>query len=186
MTRLDAVSFISHGIAKVPEYSDSKTVQGADGEEEDFDGEVDDLEVSKSSALGRFCVNLNERAVMGEIDPLIGRDPEIERTIQILCRRSKNNPLYVGEPGVGKTAIAEGLARRIVLGETPEVLKGAVIYALDLGSLLAGTRYRGDFEERLKAVIKELEAIDEAVLFIDEMHTVVGAGATSGGLYGCL
>ncbi len=134
-----------------------------------------------STALEAFAVNLRERAVAGRIDPLIGREPEIERTIQVLCRRTKNNPLYVGEPGVGKTAIAEGLARRIVGGEVPEVLKEATIYALDLGALLAGTRYRGDFEERLKAVIGELEGQDNAVLFIDEIHTVIGAGATSGG-----
>src|SRR5690606_1473466 len=124
---------------------------------------------------------LNEKAKAGRIDPLIGREAEIERTIQILCRRSKNNPLFVGDPGVGKTAIAEGLARRLVLGEVPEVLKDAVIYALDMGTLLAGTRYRGDFEERLKAVVSELESIRGAILFIDEIHTVIGAGATSGG-----
>ena len=180
MTRLDAVSFISHGIAKVPQYSDARTVPGAGDEDEDYAGEGSVGE-GKSSALARFCVDLNQRAKEDKIDPLIGRDAEIDRTIQILSRRSKNNPLYIGEPGVGKTAIAEGLARRIVHDEVPEVLKGAVIYALDMGSLLAGTRYRGDFEERLKAVIRELEAIDEAILFIDEIHTIVGAGATSGG-----
>ena len=117
----------------------------------------------------------------GKIDPLIGREPEIERTIQILCRRTKNNPLYVGDPGVGKTAIAEGLAKRIVEGDVPEVLARSTIYALDMGALLAGTRYRGDFEERLKAVVSELEAQQGAILFIDEIHTVIGAGATSGG-----
>src|SRR5262249_12149427 len=129
-------------------------------------------------ALDAYCVNLNKKAKSGKIDPLIGRESEVDRTIQILCRRSKNNPLYVGDPGVGKTAIAEGLARRIV---QREVLLGASIYALDMGALLAGTRYRGDFEERLKAVLSELEAQPGAVLFIDEIHTVIGAGATSGG-----
>jgi ATP-dependent Clp protease ATP-binding subunit ClpA len=138
-------------------------------------------EGKKSSALADFCVNLNEKARQGKIDPLIGRDPELRRTIQVLCRRSKNNPIYVGDAGVGKTAIAEGLARKIIEGDVPEVLKEAVIYALDMGSLLAGTRYRGDFEERLKAVMKELEKMPHAVLFIDEIHTMIGAGATSGG-----
>jgi len=132
-------------------------------------------------ALNAYCVNLNKKALQGKIDPLIGRDMEIERTIQILCRRSKNNPLYIGDPGVGKTAIAEGLARRIVKGEVPDVLRSATIFSLDMGSLLAGTRYRGDFEERLKAVVTELENYDGAILFIDEIHTVIGAGATSGG-----
>jgi ATP-dependent Clp protease ATP-binding subunit ClpA len=176
MTRLDAVNYISHGIAKTPGRSQSRPVQGAD---EDAKGEA---AVKKGQeALNAYCVNLNKKALAGKIDPLIGRDPEIERTIQILCRRSKNNPLYVGDPGVGKTAIAEGLARRIVKNEVPEVLSNAVIYSLDMGALLAGTRYRGDFEERLKAVVSELEAIEGAVLFIDEIHTVIGAGATSGG-----
>ena len=179
MTRLDAVSFISHGIAKAPELSEVRSVEGAGDEDEIKDAEG--VAAKKSSALDKFCVNLNDKAQAGDIDPLIGREEEVERTIQILCRRSKNNPLYVGEPGVGKTAIAEGLARRIVHNEVPEVLKEATIYALDMGSLLAGTRYRGDFEERLKAVIKELEGIEHAILFIDEMHTVVGAGATTGG-----
>ncbi len=178
MTRLDAVSFISHGIAKVPEYSEGRPVRGA--EDEDFE-ETSETPEKKQSALEKFAVNLNEKARAGKIDPLIGRDAEIERTIQILCRRSKNNPLFVGDPGVGKTAIAEGLARKIIEKDVPEVLEDAVIYSLDMGSLLAGTRYRGDFEERLKAVIKEIEDIDKAILFIDEIHTVVGAGATSGG-----
>ncbi|HEU4969794.1 AAA family ATPase, partial [Sphingomonas sp.] len=133
------------------------------------------------SALKQFCVDLNAKAKDGKVDPLIGRGPEVDRTIQILCRRSKNNPLYVGDPGVGKTAIAEGLARKIVEGDVPEVLKPATIYALDMGALLAGTRYRGDFEERLKAVVSELEKLPHAILFIDEIHTVIGAGATSGG-----
>src|SRR5207248_6743622 len=126
-------------------------------------------------------VDLNEKAKAGKVDPLIGRMPEVDRTVQILCRRSKNNPLYVGDPGVGKTAIAEGLARKIVEGDVPDVLKPAVIYALDMGALLAGTRYRGDFEERLKSVVSELEKLPHAILFIDEIHTVIGAGATSGG-----
>ncbi|MEE8294401.1 MAG: ATP-dependent Clp protease ATP-binding subunit ClpA [Sphingomonadales bacterium] len=178
MTRLDAVSFISHGIAKVPEFSEGRKVKGVD---EDEIAEGESAPEKLESALSKFSVNLNEKAREGKIDPLIGREAEIERTIQILCRRSKNNPLYVGDPGVGKTAIAEGLARKIVEKEVPEVLEGAVIYSLDMGALLAGTRYRGDFEERLKAVIKEIENIDHAILFIDEMHTVVGAGATSGG-----
>jgi ATP-dependent Clp protease ATP-binding subunit ClpA len=177
MTRLDAVNYISHGIAKTPGRSQSRPVHGAD--EETKGGEA---AVKKGQeALSAYCVNLNKKAQAGKIDPLIGRDLEIERTIQILCRRSKNNPLYVGDPGVGKTAIAEGLARRIVKNEVPDVLSNAVIYSLDMGALLAGTRYRGDFEERLKAVVSELEAIEGAVLFIDEIHTVIGAGATSGG-----
>lgn len=175
MTRFDAVNYISHGIAKVPGQDSPRSPRGADETAED--GEVKKGE----EALKAYCDNLNEKAESGKIDRLIGRDKEVERTIQILCRRSKNNPLYVGDPGVGKTAIAEGLAKRIVDGEVPDVLKDAVIYALDMGALLAGTRYRGDFEERLKAVITEIERMDEAVLFIDEIHTVIGAGATSGG-----
>jgi ATP-dependent Clp protease ATP-binding subunit ClpA len=135
----------------------------------------------KESALAKYCVDLNAKSRKGDVDPLIGRDHEVERCIQVLCRRRKNNPLLVGDPGVGKTAIAEGLAARSSKGETPEVLQGATIYSLDMGALLAGTRYRGDFEERLKAVVKELEDHPDAVLFIDEIHTVIGAGATSGG-----
>jgi len=177
MNRLDAVSFISHGIAKRPGMSQQKTARGAD-EDEDA---AEKQNKSGTEALEAYCVNLNEKAKGGRIDPLIGRDAEVDRTIQILCRRQKNNPLYVGDPGVGKTAIAEGLARKIVKKEVPEVLQNAVIYALDMRSLIAGTRYRGDFEERLKSVVKELEAIKGAVLFIDEIHTVIGAGATSGG-----
>ncbi len=177
MSRLDAVNFISHGITKSGP-SEERKVRGAEDGENHGEGGA---EAKKSSALADFCVNLNERARQGKIDPLIGRDAELRRTIQILCRRSKNNPLYVGDAGVGKTAIAEGLARKIVEGEVPEVLKEAVIYSLDMGSLLAGTRYRGDFEERLKAVMKELEKLPNAVLFIDEIHTMIGAGATSGG-----
>ena len=176
MSRLDAVNYISHGIAKKPGLSEERRVKGADepaqGEEKREGG---------GEALANYCVNLNEKAKSGRIDILVGRHDEVERTIQILCRRSKNNPLFVGDPGVGKTAIAEGLALRITKGEVPEVLKNAVIYALDMGALLAGTRYRGDFEERLKAVINELENDPTAVLFIDEIHTVIGAGATSGG-----
>ena len=176
MTRLDAVNYISHGIAKVAGYSEARGVHGADDE-------TDEETVVKkgTDALDAYCVNLNQKAADGKIDPLIGRDGEIERTIQVLCRRTKNNPLYVGDPGVGKTAIAEGLARRIVKGSVPEVLVGNVIYSLDMGALLAGTRYRGDFEERLKAVLTELENMENSVLFIDEIHTVIGAGATSGG-----
>jgi len=176
MTRLDAVNYISHGIAKVPGYSESRGVHGSDEETEE------DTDVKKGTeALDAYCVNLNQKAADGKIDPLIGREDEIERTIQVLCRRTKNNPLYVGDPGVGKTAIAEGLARRIVNEEVPEVLIGNVIYSLDMGALLAGTRYRGDFEERLKAVLTELESMENSILFIDEIHTVIGAGATSGG-----
>jgi ATP-dependent Clp protease ATP-binding subunit ClpA len=175
MTRYDAVNYMSHGVAKRSGMSQSKPVRGA--EEEDSETVVK----NGSEALDAYCVNLNEKAKKGRIDPLIGRDAEIERTIQILCRRQKNNPLLVGDPGVGKTAIAEGLARMIVQGEVPEVLKNATIFSLDMGTLLAGTRYRGDFEERVKAVVKELENYPGAILFIDEIHTVIGAGATSGG-----
>lgn len=178
MSRLDAVNFISHGITKSGPAEDRK-VRGT--EEGEGNGESGAAEGKKTSALADFCVNLNEKARQGKIDPLIGRDSELRRTIQVLCRRSKNNPLYVGDAGVGKTAIAEGLARKIIEGDVPEVLKEAVIYALDMGSLLAGTRYRGDFEERLKSVMKELEKMPNAVLFIDEIHTMIGAGATSGG-----
>ncbi|MDP7423963.1 MAG: ATP-dependent Clp protease ATP-binding subunit ClpA [Rhodospirillales bacterium] len=176
MTRLDAVNYISHGIAKVPGYSDTREEHGAEGkmtEEEDIK--------RGSEALDTYCVNLNQKAADGKIDPLIGRELEIERTIQVLCRRTKNNPLYVGDSGVGKTAISEGLARRIVNEKVPEVLIDNVIYSLDMGTLLAGTRYRGDFEERIKAVLTELEDMPNSILFIDEIHTVIGAGATSGG-----
>src|SRR3954468_9063612 len=176
MNRLDAVSYISHGIAKRPGMSQPKQVRGTEEEEE---GEKQSKQGTE--ALEAYCVNLNEKARSGKVDPLIGRTAEVDRTVQILCRRSKNNPLYVGDPGVGKTAIAEGLARKIIEGDVPEVLKPAVIYSLDMGALLAGTRYRGDFEERLKAVVNELEKLPHAILFIDEIHTVIGAGATSGG-----
>ena len=180
MNRLDAVSFISHGIGKAIE--GPAEIKPAEGIEERDEKKPEEKSKGKpESALKQFCVNLNEKAKTGKIDPLIGRGPEVDRTVQILCRRSKNNPLYVGEPGVGKTAIAEGLARKIIEGNVPDVLKPAVIYSLDMGALLAGTRYRGDFEERLKAVVNELEKIPDAVLFIDEIHTVIGAGATSGG-----
>jgi ATP-dependent Clp protease ATP-binding subunit ClpA len=180
MTRLDAVSYISHGIAKTPGHSEKRPVTGV-GEPQAGEADAGKSEESKESALSTFCVNLNKKAEDGKIDPLIGRESEIARTVQILCRRTKNNPLYVGEPGVGKTAIAEGLARRIVADEVPEVLRSSTIFALDMGALLAGTRYRGDFEERIKAIISELEDLDQSILFIDEIHTVIGAGATSGG-----
>jgi ATP-dependent Clp protease ATP-binding subunit ClpA len=179
MSRLDAVSFISHGIGKDGKMTPTEIKGSEDKVEENPDGGKSKKD--KDSALDQFTVNLNEKAKQGRIDPLIGRTEEVDRTVQILCRRSKNNPLYVGEPGVGKTAIAEGLARRIVEKQVPEVLEPAVIYSLDMGSLLAGTRYRGDFEERLKAVVNELEKMPDAILFIDEIHTVIGAGATSGG-----
>ena len=179
MTRLDAVNFISHGITKSGPNEERRVRGSEDGGSGSEEGGRS--EGQKSSALADFCVDLNAKARAGKIDPLIGRDSELQRTIQVLCRRSKNNPIYVGDAGVGKTAIAEGLARKIVEGEVPEVLKEAIIYSLDMGSLLAGTRYRGDFEERLKAVMKELEKLPNSVLFIDEIHTMIGAGATSGG-----
>jgi ATP-dependent Clp protease ATP-binding subunit ClpA len=176
MNRLDAVSYISHGIAKRPGMTQPKPARGTDDDEESEKPNKQGTE-----ALEAYCVNLNEKAKSGRVDPLIGRAAEVERTIQILCRRQKNNPLFVGDPGVGKTAIAEGLARKIVNNDVPDVLRGSIIYALDMGSLIAGTRYRGDFEERLKTVVKELEGVKGAILFIDEIHTVIGAGATSGG-----
>ncbi len=186
VTRLDVVRFISHGIGKNGKLIENRSPRGAgdDGAADDAPSEKaekPEKDKKKETALDQFTVNLNEKARGGKVDPLIGRGPEVDRTIQILCRRSKNNPLYVGDPGVGKTAIAEGLARKIIEKDVPEVLLGAVIYSLDMGALLAGTRYRGDFEERLKQVVTELEAMPEAVLFIDEIHTVIGAGATSGG-----
>ncbi|WP_040759401.1 ATP-dependent Clp protease ATP-binding subunit ClpA [Woodsholea maritima] len=175
MTRYDAVNFISHGISKRPgDAPEARVARGVDEEEET-------KATDKDEALSAYCVNLNDKARQGGVDPLIGRESEVERCIQILCRRRKNNPLLVGDPGVGKTAIAEGLARKIVEDEVPEVLADNVIYSLDMGSLLAGTRYRGDFEERVKQVVKALEARPNAILFIDEIHTVIGAGATSGG-----
>ena len=175
ISRLDVVNYISHGISKVPSESQpeqpegSVSTQGEDGE-------------SVKSALDTYAANLNDLARQGKIDPLIGRQHEVERTVQILCRRRKNNPLLVGEAGVGKTAIAEGLAKRIVDGQVPEILSPCTLYALDLGGLVAGTKYRGDFEKRLKAVLAELKAQPDAVLFIDEIHTVIGAGAASGGV----
>ncbi len=184
MTRLDAVQYISHGVAKAPGKNERRRPEGEQerrNQERGNQGDEQDEHKSGAEALEAYCVDLNEKAEDGSIDPLIGRGPELERLIQILCRRTKNNPLLVGDPGVGKTAIAEGLARRIVEGDTPDVLSDAVIYALDMGSLLAGTRYRGDFEERIKAVLKELEDRPGSILFIDEIHTMIGAGATSGG-----
>src|SRR5499426_3416665 len=178
MTRYDAVNYISHGIAKRVGLSESRPVRGVD---EEADTKTGDDGKKKGDALEAYCINLNKKAREGKIDPLIGREAEISRTIQVLCRRQKNNPLFVGDAGVGKTAIAEGLARRIVNGEVPDVLRNATVFSLDMGTLLAGTRYRGDFEERLKQVIKELEAYPGAIMFIDEIHTVIGAGATSGG-----
>ena len=177
MSRFDAVNYISHGIAKVPAGSEERLVKGTDEEGEQ---QVEDTN-DKLEALKAYCIDLNQKSRDGKIDPLIGRSHEIERTIQVLCRRTKNNPLYVGDAGVGKTALAEGLAFRIVKGEVPDVLEDAIIYSLDMGALLAGTRYRGDFEERLKAVVNEIDSCENAILFIDEIHTVIGAGATSGG-----
>ena len=183
MTRYDAVNYISHGIAKRPGLSEGRTPRGAEEEsnERPTQEESESRPKKKGDALEAYCVNLNKKAKEGRIDPLIGREAEVQRTIQVLCRRQKNNPLLVSDPGVGKTAIAEGLARKIVRGEVPEVLKDATVFALDMGTLLAGTRYRGDFEERLKQVMKEIEAHPNAIMFIDEIHTVIGAGATSGG-----
>ena len=185
MSRYDAKNFIAHGVAKDPSLNESRAVRGADEEEEDsneIEGTAEGEGAAKNeTALEKYCVDLNAKADAGDVDPLIGRGDEVDRCIQVLCRRRKNNPLLVGDPGVGKTAIAEGLARKINEGETPEVLAGATIFSLDMGALLAGTRYRGDFEERLKAVMTELEDHEDAILFIDEIHTVIGAGATSGG-----
>ena len=181
MTRYDAVNFIAHGVAKDPNYGEARPITGAsDMDDENTVDQGEDAE-GKESALAKYCVDLNAKSRRGDVDPLIGREHEVERCIQVLCRRRKNNPLLVGDPGVGKTAIAEGLAHKVVEGETPEVLSNTTIFSLDMGALLAGTRYRGDFEERLKAVVSELEDHPDAVLFIDEIHTVIGAGATSGG-----
>jgi ATP-dependent Clp protease ATP-binding subunit ClpA len=171
VTRLDVVNFISHGVAKMPD--DNPSTEGAEG--------VTETDATPNGALDNYTLNLNQEVATGSIDPLIGRDAEIERVIQTLCRRRKNNPLLVGEAGVGKTAIAEGLARRIVEKDVPEVLENATVYSLDMGALLAGTKYRGDFEQRLKAVMKQLEHEEGAILFIDEIHTLIGAGAASGG-----
>jgi ATP-dependent Clp protease ATP-binding subunit ClpA len=175
LSRLDVVNFISHGISKAPQDA------APNNRSEPAAGETVESEEKAASPLDSFTVNLNAQALAGKIDPLIGRAQELERVIQTLCRRRKNNPLLVGEAGVGKTAIAEGLARRIVTNDVPDVLEGATVYALDMGALLAGTKYRGDFEQRLKAVIKQLAADTKAILFIDEIHTVIGAGAASGG-----
>ncbi|MCI2260729.1 ATP-dependent Clp protease ATP-binding subunit ClpA [Xanthomonas indica] len=175
ITRLDIVNYLSHGIAKMGE--DGEHAAPADGEPKGEAGEGE----PKGDALAEYATNLNEQARNGRIDPLVGRGDEIERTIQVLCRRRKNNPLYVGEAGVGKTAIAEGLAKRIVEGSVPQVLADAVIFSLDLGALVAGTKYRGDFEKRLKGVLTSLKKVPNAVLFIDEIHTIIGAGSASGG-----
>jgi ATP-dependent Clp protease ATP-binding subunit ClpA len=180
ITRLDVVNFIAHGITKAPQQqggNPNKNSANESGENEAGEGES----ATPGGALENFTQNLNQQALVGKIDPLIGRDKELERVIQTLCRRRKNNPLLVGEAGVGKTAIAEGLARRIVEGRIPEILEGAQVYALDMGALLAGTKYRGDFEQRLKAVLKQLVENQNAILFIDEIHTLIGAGAASGG-----
>ncbi|HEX4986380.1 MAG TPA: ATP-dependent Clp protease ATP-binding subunit ClpA [Burkholderiales bacterium] len=173
ITRLDVVNFISHGITKVPQTAPAKPQQESEADS--------DQEQNSGGALESYTLNLNALAISGKIDPLIGRERELERVIQTLCRRRKNNPLLVGEAGVGKTAIAEGLARRIIEGAVPEILARCQVYALDMGSLLAGTKYRGDFEQRLKTVLKQLKAAQHAILFIDEIHTLIGAGAASGG-----
>ena len=165
-------------MSKNPNYEEKKEID--EGNQKDSSENANNTP-EKETALSKYCVNLNEKSKNGDIDPLIGRNLEVERCIQILCRRRKNNPILVGDPGVGKTAIAEGLARKVISDQTPDILKGSTIYSLDMGALLAGTRYRGDFEERLKQVMKELEKDPKAVLFIDEIHTVIGAGATSGG-----
>jgi ATP-dependent Clp protease ATP-binding subunit ClpA len=183
ITRLDVVNYISHGIVK---YQDRAPMRNIAREIEEEAEQLEKPTANKEKdgvqdALANYCVNLNKKAEAGKTDILVGREEEVERTIQVLARRTKNNPLYAGEAGVGKTAIAEGLALRIVRGEVPAILKNAVIYSLDLGALLAGTRYRGDFEERMKAVIKEIEKAPGAILFIDEIHTIIGAGSTSGG-----
>ena len=179
MTRYDAVNFIAHGVAKDPAYGETRPVTGASERTEQAADAAPAEE--KESALKKYCVDLNAKSKKGDVDPLIGREHEVERCIQVLCRRRKNNPLLVGDPGVGKTAIAEGLAHKVVNHDVPDVLSKTTIYSLDMGALLAGTRYRGDFEERLKAVVNELEEHPDAILFIDEIHTVIGAGATSGG-----
>jgi ATP-dependent Clp protease ATP-binding subunit ClpA len=180
LSQFDIINYISHGIDRMDHDSAGLPTAGTEpGPEADLDGLPKDG--SKASPLESFCTNLNERAKAGLVDPLIGREDILERTMQVLCRRTKNNPLLIGEPGVGKTAIAEGLAAKIVRGEVPEVLQDKVIFSLDLGSMLAGTKFRGDFEARLKGVLKEIKKRKNTVLFIDEIHTLVGAGATSGG-----
>ncbi|MBS0426882.1 MAG: AAA family ATPase, partial [Proteobacteria bacterium] len=177
VTRLDVVNFIAHGIKKSDPPEAAKGNESSSSEGEEGGSEKNE----KSSPLEQFTQNLNQMAKDGKIDPLIGRDYEVERTIQILCRRRKNNPLLVGEAGVGKTAIAEGLAWRITQGDVPEILAESNVYSLDMGALLAGTKYRGDFEQRLKGVLKSLKDKPNAILFIDEIHTLIGAGAASGG-----
>ena len=178
ISRLDVLNYVSHGVAKVPRAENSSDEPASEREE-------GPAPATKSAPgrdpLAAFTINLSERATAGKIDPLIGRALELERTIQVLCRRRKNNPIYVGDPGVGKTALAEGLALMIQREEVPEILRGSEIYALDMGALLAGTKFRGDFEERVKAVLAALGKKPEAILFIDEIHTIIGAGATSGG-----
>lgn len=173
VNRLDIVNYVSHGISKISEEDDSHA---------DIDSGVEDVTETERLPLEKYATNLNMKAIQNKIDPLIGREEEIERTVQILCRRRKNNPLLVGESGVGKTAIAEGLAKKIVDDEVPEILNGATIYSLDLGDLVAGTKYRGDFEKRLKGVLKQLADEPGAILFIDEIHTIIGAGSASGGV----
>jgi len=180
MTRYDAVNFIAHGVAKNSAFNEKRSITGSDQPEGNVEGQENTSD-AKETALQKYCIDLNSKALEGELDPLIGRNAEVERCIQILCRRRKNNPLLVGDPGVGKTAIAEGLAVKIVNNKTPSILSDTNIFSLDMGALLAGTRYRGDFEERLKAVMTELENHPNSILFIDEIHTVIGAGATSGG-----
>jgi ATP-dependent Clp protease ATP-binding subunit ClpA len=179
ITRLDVVNFIAHGITKAPQASPAQEEAAAAEQSESSGGQS--AQPQQPTALDQYTSNINELAKKGKIDPLIGREPEVERVIQVLCRRRKNNPLLVGEAGVGKTAIAEGLARRIIEKDIPEVLEHATVYALDMGALLAGTKYRGDFEQRLKAVLKQLKSDPHAVLFIDEIHTLIGAGSASGG-----
>src|SRR5690606_35121780 len=171
ITRLDVVNYISHGISKVSQGSSAKSESEGDTEQE----------MSAGGALESYAVNLNSQALAGKIDPLIGRERELERLIQTLCRRRKNNPLLVGEAGVGKTAIAEGLARRIIDNDVPEILAHHQVYALDMGAMLAGTEHRGDFEQRVKAVLKQLLERAHSILFIDEIHTLIGAGAAAGG-----
>ncbi len=192
VTRLDIVNYISHGVVKYGDFLPMQPLHDEHSEEEMDDGSIrytrneagmeEELEEQDAKdPLSLYCVNLNKKAESGKTDILVGRESEIERTVQVLCRRTKNNPLYVGEAGVGKTAIAEGLALRIIRGDVPDVLQNAVIFSLDMGSLLAGTRYRGDFEERMKAVIHAVEKLPGAILFIDEIHTIIGAGSTTGG-----
>ena len=177
VARIDVVNYIAHGISKV-----SDETHNLEDHSHEVHEEEQGSEAPNKSPLESYATNLNEQALAGRIDPLVGRDEEVERTVQILCRRRKNNPLLVGEPGVGKTAIAEGLAKRIVDSEVPDAIEDSVVYSLDLGALLAGTKYRGDFEKRFKALLSELKKKTHAILFIDEIHTIIGAGAASGGV----